>query len=82
MNRDSARQIANIVAYVAVVAVNAAANIVPINGQTTGGVSDRFPTLVTPAGFAFIIWGIIYLFLAGFVVYQALPAQARNPRLR
>jgi benzodiazapine receptor len=82
MNRDSARQIANIVAYVAVVAVNAAANILRFNGQTTGGVSDRFPTLVTPAGYAFIIWGIIYVFLAGFIVYQGLPSQARNPRLQ
>lgn len=82
MNRDRVRVIANIVAYVAVVAVNAAANIVPINGQTTGQVSDSFPTLVTPAGYVFIIWGIIYIFLAGFIVYQALPSQLRNPRLR
>lgn len=82
MDRDLARVIANIIVYVAVVAVNAAANIVRFNGQTTGGVSDRFPTLVTPAGYAFIIWGIIYIFLAGFIVYQALPAQRRNPRLQ
>jgi len=82
MDRDLARVVANIVAYLAVVAVNAAANIVPLNGQTTGQVSERFSTLVTPAGYVFLIWGVIYLFLAGFIVYQALPAQRRNPRLR
>ncbi|HOG47584.1 MAG TPA: tryptophan-rich sensory protein [Anaerolineae bacterium] len=82
MDRDLARVVANIIAYVAVVAVNAAASIVRFNGQTTADVSNRFPTLVTPAGYAFIIWGIIYIFLAGFIVYQALPAQRRNPRLQ
>jgi len=82
MDRDLARVIANIVAYVAVVVVNAAANIVRFNGQTTAEVSDRFPTLVTPAGYVFIIWGIIYIFLGGFIVYQALPSQRRNPRLQ
>lgn len=36
---------------------------------------------VTPAGFAFAIWGIIYLEIIGFTIYQALPqswAPTRN----
>ncbi len=82
MNRDTARQWANVVAYIAVVAVNALANILPIGGQTTAEVSNRFPTFVTPAGYVFIIWGIIYIFLGGFIVYQALPSQRYNPRLQ
>ena len=29
--------------------------------------------MITPAGFAFAIWGVIYALITGFVVYQALP---------
>ena len=71
----------NIAAFVAVVVVNALANILPLNGLTTGAISDSFPSLFTPAGYVFAIWGLIYLLLGVFVVYQALPAQQNNPRL-
>ena len=46
--------------FVGVIAVNGAANALPINGLTTGAVSDLYPNLFTPAGFAFSIWGLIY----------------------
>ena len=46
-----------------------------INGVTPGQVSDRYPTLVTPAGYAFTIWSLIYLGLVVFSVYQLLPSQ-------
>ncbi len=75
------RQVANIVAIGSVLTINALANILPINGVTTGEVSDSFPSLFTPAGYVFSIWGVIYALLAVFVVYQALPAQKHNPRL-
>src|SRR5690554_4983726 len=39
-------------------------------GETVGEISDQYPTLVTPAGYVFSIWGLIYLLLIGFVVYQ------------
>ena len=71
----------NIVAYILVVGVNALANVLPLNGLTTGEISDSFPSLFTPAGYVFSIWGLIYLLLGVFVVYQALPAQRSNPRL-
>jgi hypothetical protein len=45
-------------------------------------ISDRFPSLFTPAGYVFSIWGIIYLGWLAYTVYQALPAQRTNPRLR
>jgi hypothetical protein len=70
-----------IVAYVIVIAVNAAANIVPIAGQMTGDVSDKYFSLFTPAGYTFGIWGVIYLALACYVVFQALPAQRGNEML-
>ncbi len=75
------RQIANISALGAVLTINALANILPINGVTTGEVSDSIPSLFTPAGYVFSIWGLIYLLLIVFVIYQALPAQRHNPRL-
>ncbi len=75
------RQILNILAFILVVAVNGLANSLPVNNQTTGQVSDNYPVLFTPAGYVFIIWGLIYLGLLGFVVFQALPGQRDNPRL-
>lgn len=60
------------IAYLAVIVVNALANILPINGQTTGEISDRLPVLFTPAGYVFSIWSVIYILLgiwiAGFWV--------------
>lgn len=49
--------------YLAVFITNFLANYIPINGVGTGEVSARYNSLITPAGPAFSIWGIIYLFL-------------------
>ncbi len=75
------RPVLNIAAFVLVVLVNALANTLPLNGLTTGAISDSFPSLFTPAGYVFAIWILIYLLLGVFVVYQALPGQRDNPRL-
>ncbi len=56
--------------YVAMVTVNALANILPINGIDTGQISDNLPNLFTPQGYTFSIWGLIYLLLLGFVLYH------------
>jgi translocator protein len=82
MNRDRYRQLANAISVVLTIAVNALANIIPFNGQTTGEVSDKFNVYFVPAGYVFAIWGLIYIGLVAFSVYQALPSQAANPRLR
>jgi hypothetical protein len=58
------------VAYLAMISVNALANTLPINNRTTGAVSDSYPNLFAPAGLTFSIWGLIYLLLAGYVIYQ------------
>lgn len=68
-------------ATVLMLTVNALANVLPINGMNTGEVSDSFKVFFVPAGYVFSIWGLIYLLLAGFTVYQALPAQRENPIL-
>ncbi|MGD0451653.1 MAG: tryptophan-rich sensory protein [Candidatus Bathyarchaeia archaeon] len=76
-NRNpSYRRFVNIVAFVAVVIVNGLAGATSvIGGRNTAQVSNSFPTLITPAGYVFSIWGIIYILLGVFVVYQALPSQ-------
>lgn len=82
MNKDTLRQSANVIALLATVIINALANSLPLNGKTTGEISDRFEVYFVPAGYVFIIWGVIYLGLVAFAFYQALPAQRENPRLR
>jgi len=52
------------------ITVNALANILPINGVTSGGVSDSFPNLFAPAGVTFSIWSIIYLLLGASTMFQ------------
>ena len=58
------------ITYVIMVAMNALANILPINGVNTGQVSDFYENLFAPAGLTFAIWGVIYLLLLFYVVYQ------------
>lgn len=58
------------ITYIAMVVVNALANIIPINGRTTGEVSDLYPNLFAPAGYTFSIWGLIYLLLGAYTLYQ------------
>ncbi len=79
---DYFRQFAVIVVTLATIAINGLATGLPLNGQSTGEISDRFPSLFTPAGYVFSIWGVIYLGLLAYMVYQALPSQRANPRLR
>ncbi|WP_313112286.1 tryptophan-rich sensory protein [Aequorivita sediminis] len=63
-------QISNIIAFLATVFINYFANTGKMNGTTVGEVSNNINSLLTPAGYAFSIWGVIYLMLLGFVVYQ------------
>jgi hypothetical protein len=71
MNQTALR-IAATLSFAGTITVNALANILPINGLTTGQVSDLYPSLFTPAGFTFSIWSVIYFLLAGFVVMSWL----------
>jgi hypothetical protein len=54
--------------FAGVIAVNALANILPINGYNTGQVSAFYPNAFVPAGFTFSIWGIIYLLLFSYTI--------------
>ncbi|KUG06336.1 tryptophan-rich sensory protein [Solirubrum puertoriconensis] len=54
-------------------------NTNPANGQNMGQVSAQYPTPLTPSGWAFSIWGLIFLSEAIYAVWQLLPAQRSNP---
>jgi benzodiazapine receptor len=60
----------NILAYIVVVIVNSLAGALGINGLQTGAISNKYATLIAPAGYVFSIWFVIYLLLLGYVVYQ------------
>jgi len=82
MNRDILRQLIVIFAVAGTILVNGLANALPLNGQTTGEISDRFQVYFVPAGYVFSIWGLIYVGIILYAIYQALPAQRENPSLR
>lgn len=82
MKRSTFTQTINVLAVIATIAVNGLANALPLNGLNTGEISDRFHVYFVPAGYVFSIWGLIYLGLILFAVYQALPTQRGNSRLR
>lgn len=82
MAKISLRQWVNFLAVLLTIGVNGLANALPINGQTTGEISDRFEVFFVPAGYVFSIWGLIYIGLLAYGIYQLLPAQRENQRLR
>src|SRR4030042_386797 len=80
--KDILRQIFVALTIVATIVVNVIANALPINGQNTGAISDRFQVYFVPAGYVFSMWGVSYIGLIALAVFQALPSQRENPRLR
>ncbi len=68
-----------VLATVLTLVMNYLSNALPLFGNSNGQISDSLPNAFTPAGLTFAVWGPIFLGLAVFAVYQALPAQ-RGPR--
>lgn len=68
------RAIVVIFATLSTIAFNALAAAGLVNGVTTLLVSAKYTTVVTPAGYAFTIWSLIYVGMIAFSVYQALSA--------
>jgi hypothetical protein len=81
MKKINLKQIFTIFVTLITITVNGLANALPLNGQETGEISDRFDIYFVPAGYVFSIWGLIYLGLIAFSIYQALPSQKDNPLL-
>jgi hypothetical protein len=82
MSKDTVRQFANLITVILALAVNILATTLPLNGQNTGEISDRFQVYFVPAGYVFSIWGVIYIGWIAFTIFQFQPAQKENPRLR
>ena len=76
------RQIAVVLVTIGTIIINILADALPINGLNTGRISDGFHVYFVPAGYVFAIWGIIYIGMIAYAIYQALPAQRENPRLQ
>lgn len=49
------------------------------NGQTMASISAKYENLFTPQGYAFSIWGLIYIALIGFVIFFKLPENPIAP---
>ena len=82
MNKDIIRQVSVVVALIITIAVNIMSNALPFNGLTAPEIADSFDVYFVPAGYVFSIWSLIYLGLIAYAVFQLLPAQRENPRLR
>lgn len=80
MTKDTIRQIITVIATLVPIVLNRFSGF--ITGKSVDAISDRFPVPVTPAGWAFSIWGIIYTGFIAFAIFQALPSQRTNPRLQ
>ncbi|MER3430096.1 MAG: hypothetical protein C4324_03455 [Blastocatellia bacterium] len=67
---DNLRKILVPIATLATIAFNYLAAIGKINDVTPDRISSLYPTLLTPAGYAFSIWSLIYIGLIAFSLYQ------------
>lgn len=63
-------RIINTVFFCVMVIINALANILPLGIGNTGDVSAKYPNLFTPTPITFAIWGLIYVMMALFLLWQ------------
>ena len=73
--------ILNLVSIVGIIFWNYYANSAGINGNSVGSLSDEYANLFTPAGYAFSIWGLIFiglLILGIYVMKIAFDSAASN----
>lgn len=82
MSKDTVRQCTNLLSVILALIVNVLATTLPLNGQSTAEISDRFKVYFVPAGYVFSIWGVIYLGWIAFTIFQLMPANKENARLR
>lgn len=80
---DRLRAWSVMLATIGTIAFNALSASGYLNGVTPKAISDKYPTVVTPAGYAFTIWSLIYLGLIAFSIYQMMASNlAKFRRLR
>ena len=76
--------IATLIAILATLSVNVLSNFFPPAGLNIGEIANTILTgvLITPANYAFAIWGLIYLGLIAYGIYQLRPTVHGNPTMR
>ncbi|TAE29410.1 MAG: tryptophan-rich sensory protein [Cytophagales bacterium] len=79
---DRLRQILVVASIISLIVMNYLSNVRAFATTTNADISRKYETLITPAGYAFAVWGVIFLGLLAFAVFQALPSQRENPRFR
>src|SRR5688572_16943457 len=77
---DRLRSILVMAATLGVIVFNWLAATGRLGGIDTGAVSDLYPTILTPAGYAFSIWSLIYAGVIAFSIWQLLPANTARFR--
>src|SRR5689334_7252662 len=82
MSRDTVRPYAHLLSAIFALIINILATILPLNGQNTAEISDRFKVYFVPAGYVFAIWGVIYLGWIAFIIFQLRSSQKESARLR
>jgi hypothetical protein len=82
MSKDTIRQYANLLSVILALTVNILASTLPLNGQNTGEISDRFQVYFVPAGYVFAVWGVIYIGWIAFIIFQFRASQKESTRLR
>jgi hypothetical protein len=75
-------KLANVLMFVLVLAANGVAGSGALSGESIGLIANRYPSYFLPASFIFGIWSLIYLGLALFTVFQALPTAAAGRWIR
>ncbi|PSL24945.1 hypothetical protein [Chitinophaga ginsengisoli] len=70
----------NTIGFIMVVVINTMANFNLINNKNTADISDRYDNLFIPAAYTFAIWGVIYLALMAFIVFQLWLAFSKGHR--
>ena len=60
----------NLLSVLLVIGVNYISQAVRLNDTTIGEVSNTYDNLFTPASYAFSIWGLIFLGLPAFAIFQ------------
>lgn len=81
-SRGRVAAVVTALSFVVMVALNGLANALPLNGVTTGVLSDEIPNLFVPAGLTFAVWGLIYALLLGYAgaVISAAFGKEASPR--
>lgn len=71
-------QVSNGFFLIITVIINYLSNTGIFNNNTMARVSARYQNLFTPAGYAFSIWGLIYLGVFAFIIYQSRSLFKKN----